>query len=433
MILQAYTSVNHQNQQKHLKIITIYLQKYMIWLTFLLRLGKMKVFYIDFTFKKLKGLCMKKLSPPPTKRRRLTRNQIYQYIYRTSGCSKQEISDSLGLSMPTIHQNLNELTQAGLVRIDGVGESTGGRRPLQLTINENARFSLGVSVTESHFRIVAANLRLDEIAYQKYGHPHCNNMKDLGSFLTADLENFLNRFGLNREKLLGVGIALPAIFNTDRTCVITAPTLNLRDQSIRPLICSIPYPVAACNDATSGGYAEWYVHQDSDCMAYISLEGGVGGAILVNGVPYTGLNGRSGEFGHICVQPEGLSCKCGLRGCLEAYCSSDRISTDLGISVEQFFAGLEAGNLAYQTLWKDYLRHLASALATIRMMFDCRIVLGGYVAQYLTPFLKELRGLTASRDPFDEEAEYISLCHYPKHAVPLGAALHFINLFVEEL
>lgn len=433
MILQAYISVNHQNQQKHLKIITIYLQKYMIWLTFLLRLGKMKVFYIDFTFKKLKGLCMKKISSPPTKRRRLTRNQIYQYIYRRSGCSKQEISDSLGLSMPTIHQNLNELTQAGLVRIDGVGESTGGRRPLQLTINENARFSLGVSVTESHFRIVAANLRLDEIAYQKYGHPHCNNMKDLGSFLTADLEDFLNRFGLNREKLLGIGIALPAIFNADRTCVITAPTLNLRDQNIQPLICSIPYPVAVCNDATSGGYAEWYSQQDSDCMAYISLEGGVGGAILMNGVPYTGLNGRSGEFGHICVQPEGLSCKCGLRGCLEAYCSSDRISTDLGISVEQFFAGLEAGNLAYQTLWKDYLRHLASALATIRMMFDCRIVLGGYVAQYLAPFLKELRGLTASRDPFDDEAEYISLCHYPKHAVPLGAALHFINLFVEEL
>ena len=376
---------------------------------------------------------MKKLSLPPTERRRLTRNQIYQYIYKAPGCSKQEIADSLNFSMPTVHQNLNELTQAGLVRIDGVGESTGGRRPLQLTINENAHFSVGISVTDDHFRIIAANLRLDEIAHQKYPHPHCNNMKEMGNFLAADLENFLNRFGLNREKLLGVGIALPAIFNTDRTCVVTAPTLNLRDQSIRPLICSIPYPVSVCNDATSGGYAEWYVQQDSDCMAYISLEGGVGGAIFMNGVPYTGLNGRSGEFGHICVQPEGLSCKCGLRGCLEAYCSSDRISTDLGISVEQFFAGLEAGNLAYQTLWKDYLNHLASALATIRMVFDCRIVLGGYVAQYLTPFLKELRGLTASRDPFDEEAEYISLCHYLKHAVPLGAALHFINLFVEEL
>lgn len=198
--------------------------------------------------------------------------------------------------MPTVHQNLNELTQAGLVRIDGVGESTGGRRPLQLTINENAHFSVGISVTDDHFRIIAANLRLDEIAHQKYPHPHCNNMKEMGNFLAADLENFLNRFGLNREKLLGVGIALPAIFNTDRTCVVTAPTLNLRDQSIRPLICSIPYPVSVCNDATSGGYAEWYVQQDSDCMAYISLEGGVGGAIFMNGVPYTGLNGRSGKI-----------------------------------------------------------------------------------------------------------------------------------------
>lgn len=376
---------------------------------------------------------MKKLSLPPTKRRRMTRNQIYQYIYKAPGCSKQEISDNLRLSMPTVHQNLNELTQAGLVRIDGVGESTGGRRPLQLTIDENARFSLGVSVTDNHFRIVAANLRLDEIAYQKYAHPHCNNLKELGNFLSGDLEDFLNRFGLNREKLLGIGIALPAIFDANKTCVVTAPTLDLHYQDLRLLTDGIPYSVEVYNDATSGGYAEWHVQQDSNCMAYLSLEGGVGGAILMNGVPYTGLNGRSGEFGHICVQPEGLSCKCGLRGCLEAYCSSNRISTDLGISVEQFFAGLKAGNLAYQTLWKDYLRHLAAALATIRMVFDCRIVLGGYVAPYLTPFLQELRRLTASHDPFDDEAEYISLCHYPKHAVPLGAALHFINLFIEEL
>lgn len=46
MILQAYIRVNHQNQQKHVKIITIYIQKYRIWLTFLLRLGKMKVFVL---------------------------------------------------------------------------------------------------------------------------------------------------------------------------------------------------------------------------------------------------------------------------------------------------------------------------------------------------------------------------------------------------
>ena len=50
-------------------------------------------------------------------------------------------------------------------------------------------FSVGISVTDDHFRIIAANLRLDEIAHQKYPHPHCNNMKEMGHFLAADLEN----------------------------------------------------------------------------------------------------------------------------------------------------------------------------------------------------------------------------------------------------
>lgn len=54
MILQVYITVNHQNQQKQSKNIAIYPQKFLIRLTFLLWLGKMKVFYIDFTFEKLK-------------------------------------------------------------------------------------------------------------------------------------------------------------------------------------------------------------------------------------------------------------------------------------------------------------------------------------------------------------------------------------------
>ena len=54
-------------------------------------------------------------------------------------------------------------------------------------------FSVGISVIDDHFRIITANLRLDEIAHQKYPHPHCNNMKEMGNFLAADLENFLRQ------------------------------------------------------------------------------------------------------------------------------------------------------------------------------------------------------------------------------------------------
>ncbi len=377
---------------------------------------------------------MKKLHQTATERRRMTRNRIYRCLYDTpEGCAKQELADRLGLSLPTVHQNLSELLRAELVRADGVRESTGGRPAARLRVAENARFALGVSVSGNHFRLLAANLRLEEIAYRKCDHPRTDDTACLGRWLAEATEQFLTDFGLNREKLLGVGIALPGVLDAERTRLVSAPTLRLRDPDLRPLADALPYPCVFRNDATSGGYAEWFARQDRASIAYLSLEGGVGGAVLLDGAPYAGVNGRSGEFGHICVEPGGLPCPCGRQGCLEAYCSSAQLSTDLGITVEQFFAGLAAGNLAYRTLWGDYLEHLATGIAAIRMALDCDVVLGGYLAQHLAPYLPELRRLVARRDPFDDEAAYVRLGQYPRHAVPLGVALHFIRQFLDQL
>lgn len=377
---------------------------------------------------------MNKLVPTATERRRQTRNAIYRYLYDApQPCTKQDIAQKLSMSMPTVHQNLSELLEAELVRPAQVRSSTGGRRAVCLTVAENARFAVGVSVSQSDLRFLAANLRLEEIAYRKQPLEPVQNLAGLGAQIAAGLEDFFDSFGLNRKKLLGVGIALPGIISTDEKKLLTAPTLGLQDMELETMTSCIPYPTWAANDATSGGYAEWYAQKEQGSIVFLSLEEGVGGAVFVNGEPYTGLSGRSGEFGHLCVQPEGLACKCGRRGCLEAYCSASRISTDLGITVDRFFAEMEAGNRAYQTLWENYMQHLAVALGGIRMALDCNIVIGGYIAQYLGPWLEQIRSLTAQHDPFDEGAEYVQLCRYPRHAVPLGVSLHYIYRFIEEL
>lgn len=377
---------------------------------------------------------MKELHQTPTERRRITRNKIYRFLYtQPEGCSKQEIADALSLSLPTVHQNVSELFQAELIRPAGINESKGGRPALRLTVAENVRFALGISVSNKHIRVLAANLRLEEVAYQKYEHPHFQTLAEMGAVLSETVEKFMQRFGLNPEKLLGVGIALPAVLNADLTQLINAPTLHLRNVELRPLIEAFTVPVAVGNDAVSGGYAEWFARKKRGSLVYLSLEDGVGGAIMVNNSAYIGDHGRSGEFGHICVHPGGLRCRCGQQGCLEAYCSSARLSSDLGITVDQFFDELHRGNLSYQILWKDYLSHLAAALSMIRMAFDCDIVLGGYLSQYLQPYLEDLRALAAARDPFDADGTFIHLCKYPKHAAPLGAALQFIDRFLKEL
>ena len=377
---------------------------------------------------------MAKLVEPLTERRKQTRNNVYQYMFSSNTArSKQDIATDLALSMPTVHQHLTELIDAGLVRRDGTRQSTGGRRAMRLTIAENAYFAIGISIAEGRFRFLAANLRAQEIAFKRTPRLEISQVDDIGRLLADELEIFLDENGLNRSKLLGVGIAVPGVLDAEKEEIVLAPTLHLRGISLRKFTQYLQYPFYVANDATSGGYAEWFTQPAQKCMAYLSLEIGVGGAVLLNGAPYEGVNGRSGEFGHMCVEPGGLPCQCGKCGCLEAYCSTVRISDDLGITIEDFFEGLELQNPTYQALWADVLHHLAIGINNIRVALDCDVVIGGFLTQYLEPYLPELKVQVAALNTFETNADYVKICRYPKRASILGVALHFIKEFVENI
>lgn len=369
-----------------------------------------------------------------TERRKQTRSSIYHYLYETqSFCSRQSLSLALGLSLPTIYQNLTELMESGLVCYSGETQSTGGRKASGLTIVPDARVAVGVSITENRLRFSAADLRLKELAYRKVPHMPFTQVSDFGVFLARELESFLDENQIDRAKLLGVGIAVPGAIASNGQRILLAPTLGLRDSDLTELTRYIPYPYFVENDATSSGYAEWFMRGGQSSTAYLSLENGVGGAVMLNGSAYAGDNRRSGEFGHMCVEPGGLACSCGKQGCLEAYCSARRISDDLGISLKDFFAGLERHEWSYELLWNDLLRHLAVGIGNIRMALDCDVVLGGFLTQYLSPYLSLLRHYVMSNNPFEQDAEYVQLGVLSKHTVPLGAALHFVQDFLDNV
>ena len=176
---------------------------------------------------------MVELEETKTERRKQTRNSIYQYLFSSdTPHSKQEIAYDLSLSMPTVHQNLAELFKAGLTRPAGTQQSTGGRRATCLTIAENARFAVGISVMGSGLHFLAANLRMQEIAFKKIQQPAIDEIDDVGKLLSDELEKFLDENGLNRSKLLGVGITLPAVFDVKRDEILLSPTLRLKEFSL---------------------------------------------------------------------------------------------------------------------------------------------------------------------------------------------------------
>ncbi len=362
------------------------------------------------------------------------RSRIYHTLYEKKDfCSRQTLAQSCGISMPTLYQNLNDLMEEGLVRYSGEERSTGGRRAQGLDIVPDARISVGISVTEHRLRLVAADLRLQELAYKAVSFDTAALRRDEEVDLAGPLEDFLDEFGIDRKKLLGVGVTIPGLISPDSSRIQFAPTLDLEDVPIADLLSRIPYPVYVDNDGSASGHAECFVRRDQKDMAYLSLEYGIGGAVLIDGKLHRGGKGHSGEFGHICVEPGGLRCNCGRYGCLEAYCSPLRIEQTLHVGPEDFFRGAEEHIPEYEALLYDMLRHLAIAVNSIRLTLDCDVILGGFFSEYLQPYLPALRQYVLAGNPFEEDAGFVQLSSLRRHITPLGGALFFIREFVNSI
>ena len=362
------------------------------------------------------------------------RSRIYQYIYRSKGfCSRQAVANGCGISMPTLYQNLSDLMEAGLVRFSGEEQSTGGRKAQGLDIVPDARIAVGIALSEHHLRLIAIDLRLHELAYSETPFDLIGALSDAGTpVISEQLERFLNEKKIDRAKLLGVGITVPGIISKDRGRIFNAPTLNLENVEISSLIRGLPYPVYVENDATASGHAECFVRGGEENLAYLSLENGVGGAVVIGGKPYSGDSAKSGEFGHICIEPGGLRCTCGRQGCLEPYITPKRITEGLGVSLDEFFGVLEHHNPAYEALFYDMLRHLAVGVNNIHMMLDCKVVLGGFLAEYLEPWMPALRNYVVAGNPFADQADFVQLSVVKHHITPIGAGLSFIREFIEK-
>ena len=361
------------------------------------------------------------------------RTRMYRALYDSRDfCSKQTLAKLCAISMPTLYQNLDDLMDSGLVRYSGEEQFTGGRRAQGLEIVPDARIAIGISATEHYLRLTAADLRLRELAYQALPFELVEHFDSAGgdTALSDALNDFLDEFVIDRSKILGVGLTIPGVLTPDHRRISFAPTLGLRDVPLDGLIRSIPYQVHVENDGSASGHAEYFVRGRKGSMAYLSLENGIGGAVLMDGALCPGDNARCGEFGHICVELGGLPCSCGRRGCLEAYCSALRIKESFGVSLDEFFQGVEEHRPEYESLLYDMLRHLAVAVHSIRMSLDCDVVLGGFLSEYLQPYLEVLRDYVRALDPFSDSADYVQLSRVRRHITPLGAALYFLREFL---
>jgi glucokinase len=126
-----------------------------------------------------------------------------------------------------------------------------------------------------------------------------------------------------------VGVGFPGII--DMETGMLRKSANLPGWSDYPVHDEIERRLGARvfleNDANVAALGEKWLGaaRDVDDMAMITLGTGIGGGIVLGGKIFHGMNGMSGEFGHVTVEPDGVPCGCGNHGCAERYASATAI------------------------------------------------------------------------------------------------------------
>ena len=357
---------------------------------------------------------------------------IYRLIYHHKQSSRQQIADKLNISLPTVTHNLNLLEETQLIYKDGTFQSTGGRKANIFRCVPDIRYALGIDITRNHLSIVLINLNLNIIDKKRMRIP----FQDTDTYyenMHKEIEDILDKHQVDRNKLLGVGISLPVIIKKDQKTISYATVIQISANVYQRISQYIPYPFLLFNDANSAGLAESWFSESNNPIVYLFLSNSVGGSLMMNGGIFPGINSYASEFGHMCIVPNGKKCYCGGLGHLDAYCSAKNLSDFTDGDLRIFFEELRKGNAGLQRVFDEYLDYLTIAVNNLRMCYDCDIILGGAVGSYMTEYLEEIQKRSVNLNPFGKDGSYVKSCHFKTEAAAVGAAIYFINEFIEQL
>lgn len=363
--------------------------------------------------------------------KKLNKNRIFRLIYNSDKISRQEIANQLGLSLPTVNQNLKMLMEDELIEYVGNFTSTGGRRAQAITISNNARKAISVNIKADYINVDVVGLK-GQIIYSMYVKAHFNKSSAYIEKLTDAVRHAADYVGADADDILGVGITVPGILDDEKQILISAPPLKAKNYDFTKLISAIDYPVVVMNDARAEAYADhWFNGKPQDEKIYIMLGEGVGGAYINASAIRNGVHNRGGEFGHMVIHPGGKQCLCGKKGCLEAYVSEKVLSSELNTSLEDFFAQAEKGKPDYVDMLEEYIDNLALGINNIYTMMDCDIVLGGTVAPYIKRYEDRIKECLVNDYSFDTDADYLKISDDGGGKSGLGAALSFVARFID--
>jgi predicted NBD/HSP70 family sugar kinase len=255
--------------------------------------------------------------------------RLLRLIWEEQTISRAEIARRADLSRSTVSDAVTTLLASGLVVETGVGESSGGRKPIVLAFRDDASVLVGVDIATSGVTVVLTDLRGRVQVTRALTHDVPGDPDGTRAVVETLIAACLREYGQPAVPLLGIGVSVPSPVDPrhpERLHPLSLPAWRGR-HDLDGLATRFHAPVFIDNDANLGALAErwWGAARGVDDFTYIKLTTGVGSGHMIAGRIYRGGTGVAGEIGHLTIDPHGPPCNCGNRGCLGTYVGGDAV------------------------------------------------------------------------------------------------------------
>ena len=325
----------------------------------------------------------------------MNRQKVYNLIRSKETTSRAEISKITGISAPTVIKIVNYLLENGLVVEIGEAETAIGRRPQMLQLNTNLMYSAGF-VLEGDFLSMGIMDIAGNVIYKKHIQIESDYDYIMSQIKERFVEDLLRETELDMDKLFGIGIALPVVYDKERNTISRAPMIHRKEEfCLEPDMQELKEKYHAMimvendvNAQTIGEFQNVGYHAKDDLL-FISAGTGLGGGLIIEGKLRRGANYMGGEIGYTSFDGTYQN-RNDSAGWLEDTIGYRHLREKFGVDVtngeEEIQPEVKAAIIEYVA------KPVAMCISNLNVCLDCRnIVLGGKIAEVMgLPLLNEI-------------------------------------------
>ncbi|MDO3408406.1 ROK family protein [Saccharibacillus sp. CPCC 101409] len=313
--------------------------------------------------------------------KQINRSLIIQEILKERMASRADLSKITALTRATISAQVADLLNEELVVETHLEHNAVGRKPIQLSLNGQAGYALGIDLDYGRISFTVTDLlgrrvSAETAALESHGYP------DILRLLTQYILKYRERFSGSRYGIVGIVVSVHGLVSNNEI-IQYVPRFNWTGVHLKSdLEAAVGMKVHLENNANLSSFAESvFIHHETENLLCVTLHSGIGLGMILNNKFFRGHDGFAGEIGHMIIVPEGKPCACGNRGCWEKYASETSVFEYLSdkkntgpITYERIGQWLEQDDADVHEIMKQFIYYLSIGLNNVINLYNPEVV-----------------------------------------------------------